>query len=70
MTYARLETMEVPVMALLGGADLLSPPALMRLLAAHIPQCQVVSVPEAGHAAFWEQPEEWNRLVLEFIGQH
>ena len=70
MTYARLETIKVPVMALLGGADLLSPPALMRLLAAHIPQCQVVSVPEAGHAAFWEQPEEWNRLVLDFIGQH
>jgi pimeloyl-ACP methyl ester carboxylesterase len=29
-----------------------------------------VTVPEAGHAAFWEQPELWNRLVLEFIAQH
>jgi len=68
MTYARLETMQVPVLILIGDADLLSPPALMRLLAAHIPQCQVVTVPEAGHAAFWEQPELWNRLVLEFLG--
>ena len=41
----------------------------MRMLAAHIPNCQFVTVPEAGHAAFWEQPETWNRLVLE-LGQH
>ena len=70
MTYARLETMRVPVLVLAGEADLLSPPALMRLLANHIPGCTFQSVPEAGHGAFWEQPEVWNRLVLEFIGQH
>jgi len=70
MTFARLETIRVPVLVLVGEADLLSPPALMRMLAAHIPQCQFVTVPEAGHAAFWEQPEIWNRLVLEFLGQH
>ena len=67
LTFALLETIRVPVLVLVGEADLLSPPALMRLLAAHIPQCQFATVPEAGHAAFWEQPEIWNRLVLEFI---
>ena len=70
MTFARLETIRVPVLVLVGDADLLSPPALMRMLATHIPNCQFVTVPEAGHAAFWEQPEIWNRLVLEFLGQH
>jgi pimeloyl-ACP methyl ester carboxylesterase len=70
MTYARLETMQVPVLAIAGDADLLSPPALMRLLVAHLPGSQFVTIPEAGHAAFWEQPELWNRLVLEFINQH
>jgi pimeloyl-ACP methyl ester carboxylesterase len=70
MTLARLETMQVPVLILAGEADLLSPPALMRLLAAPLPQCRFETIPEAGHAAFWEQPERWNRLVLEFIGQH
>ena len=48
----------------------MSPPALMRMLAAHIPTCQFATVPEAGHAAFWEQPEIWNRLVLAFLDQH
>jgi pimeloyl-ACP methyl ester carboxylesterase len=27
-------------------------------------------VPEAGHAAHWEQPEMWNRIVLEFMGRY
>lgn len=70
MTLARLETLQVPVLVLVGDADLVSPPALMRLLAAHLSRCQFANVPEAGHAAHWEQPEIWNRLVLEFIGQH
>ena len=70
MTLARLETLKVPVLMVSGGADLLSPPALMRLLAAPIPDCQMAMVPEAGHAAFWEQPETWNRLVLEFLQRH
>ena len=70
ITYARLQTMRVPTLVLSGEADLLSPPALMRMLAAHIPTSQFVSLPEAGHAGFWERPQVWNGLVLEFIGQH
>ena len=70
MTLARLETLRVPTLVLVGEADLVSPPALMRMLAAHIPDCQFATVSEAGHAAHWEQPEIWNRLALEFIGQH
>jgi pimeloyl-ACP methyl ester carboxylesterase len=70
ITLARLETLPMPVLVLVGEADLLSPPVLMRLLAAHLPHCEFATVPEAGHAAHWEQPEIWNRLVLEFLGQH
>ena len=70
LTYARLQTMQVPTLVLSGEADLLSPPALMRLLAAHIPTSRFVSLPDAGHAGFWERPEVWNGIVLEFIGQH
>ena len=70
MTLARLETLRVPTLVLVGEADLVSPPALMRMLAAHIPDCQFATVSEAGHAAHWEQPEIWNRLALAFIGQH
>jgi pimeloyl-ACP methyl ester carboxylesterase len=67
MTCARLTTMRVPTLIISGGADLLSPPALMRMLAAPIQGHQWACVPEAGHAAFWEDPEAWNRLVLDFL---
>lgn len=70
LTLSLLETLRVPTLVLVGEADLLTPPALMRLLAARIPNCQFATLPEAGHAAHWEQPEIWNRLVLGFIGQH
>ena len=70
ITYARLATMSVPTLVLSGESDLLSPPALMRMLAAHIPTGRLVSLSDAGHAGFWERPPVWNGLVLEFIGQH
>ena len=70
ITYARLQTMKVPVLILAGEADLLSPPALMRMLAANIPASRFASLQEAGHAGFWERPQVWNGLVLEFIGQY
>ena len=70
ITYARLQTMQVPTLVVSGEADLLSPPALMRMLAEHIPTSRFASLPEAGHAGFWERPEVWNGMVLEFIGQH
>ena len=70
ITYARLRSMAVPTLILSGEADLLSPPALMRMPAGNIPTSQFVSLPEAGHTGFWERPQVWNGLVLEFIGQH
>ena len=57
------------MLVLVGGADLLSPPALMRLLPEHIPNSKFALIPEAGQAAFWEQPEVWNPLVLEFLAR-
>ena len=70
ITYARLQGMQVPTLVLSGEADLLAPTALMRMLAAHIPTSRFSSLPDVGHAGFWERPQVWNGLVLEFIGQH
>ena len=70
ITYRRLRTMQVPALVLSGEADLLSPPALMRMLAQHIPTSRFTLLSDVGHAGFWERPHVWNGLVLEFIGQH
>ena len=70
ITYARLGTIKAPTLVLCGEADLLSPPALMRLLADHIPTSTYISLREVGHSGFWERTQAWNGAVLEFLEQH
>jgi pimeloyl-ACP methyl ester carboxylesterase len=64
-----LESLPVPTLLIAGGADLLAPPALMRLLAARLPVSTFEVIAEAGHSAHWERPAEWNRLVLDFLAR-
>jgi pimeloyl-ACP methyl ester carboxylesterase len=70
LTLSLLETLRVPTLVLAADADLLSPPALMRMMAERIPGCEVATVADAGHSAHWERPEQWNQIVLEFLGRH
>jgi len=67
ITYALLETVRVPSLLLTGDGDLYMPPSLLREVASRMRGSKVVVVPECGHSAFWEQPEIFNKAVLEFI---
>ena len=55
---------------LTGDADLYTPPAVLRLFRARLKHAEFLIVPEAGHSAYWEQPEIFNRAVLGFIRKH
>ena len=66
-TLALLETIRTPTLMLAGGADLYAAPPRMQAMADRIPNCEFALMPDAGHSAYWEQPETWNRLVLGFI---
>jgi len=70
ISFASLEGIKVPTLLLTGDADLYAPPAVLRLFAARIKNSESVIVPEAGHSAYWEQPEIFNRTVLEFVRKH
>ena len=70
ITEATLKRLSVPTLLITGEADLYSPPALIRMVAAQIPNSEVVIVREAGHSSYWEQPEEFNRAVLDFLARH
>jgi pimeloyl-ACP methyl ester carboxylesterase len=70
ITFALLETIAVPTLLLTGGADLYAPPPVTRLFAARIRNSTLTIVPEAGHSTYWEQPETFNRAVLDFIRVH
>jgi len=70
LTLALLEQIRVPTLILTGGADMTAPPPLMKLLAARIRNAEFVVVPNAGHSTYWEDPEAFNRAVLDFTRKH
>jgi pimeloyl-ACP methyl ester carboxylesterase len=70
VTFALLETISLPTLLLTGDADMYAPPPIMRMFAAHVKGSKAVVIPEAGHSGYWEQPEFFNRTVLEFISKH
>jgi len=70
LTFAQVAGINVPTLLITGGADLYAPPPILRLFAARIKGSQSVIAPEAGHSTYWEQPEIFNRAVLEFIRKH
>jgi pimeloyl-ACP methyl ester carboxylesterase len=65
--WASLATLKVPTLLVTGDADLWIPPTLLRQVGERIPNSRVVIVPDSGHGVQWEQPEIFNRTVLEFV---
>jgi pimeloyl-ACP methyl ester carboxylesterase len=70
ISFASLGKLAVPFLLMAGDADLWMPPPLMRLYARHIPDNELVVVPEAGHSIHWERPELFNATVIDFIRRH
>jgi pimeloyl-ACP methyl ester carboxylesterase len=69
-TLAKIATIQTPTLIIAADADLLAPPALMRLWATHLKNHEWVTIPEAGHAMAWEQPGTFNDKVLDFLRRH
>jgi pimeloyl-ACP methyl ester carboxylesterase len=70
VTPEELETIKTPTLLMTGAADMFTPPSIMRMIARHVPNNELIIVPESGHSPYWEQPEFFNRTVLEFIRAH
>ena len=70
ITFEKLETIRVPTLLMPGDQDLQAPPWVMRRQLARIPGAEFIVLPEASHSINWEQPEAFNRHVLEFIRRH
>jgi pimeloyl-ACP methyl ester carboxylesterase len=69
-TLAKIATIPTATLIIAADADLLAPPALMRMWAAHVKKHEWAIVQDAGHAMAWEQPGTFNDKVLEFIRRH
>ena len=67
-TYAKFAGVKMPPMLVMaGGSDLISPPGMMTVWAAHFKGAKYAVVADAGHSIPWENPQEFNRLVLGFL---
>ena len=69
-TFAKIATIPTPTLIIAADADLLAPPALMRIWAAHMRNHEWAMIHDAGHAMAWEQPGAFNDKVLEFLRRH
>ena len=70
ISWDKIRAGNIPTFFIAGGADLYQPPSMMRAAAGEIPHSQTLVVSEAGHAVQWEQPELFNRAVIEFFKKH
>lgn len=67
ITFEALGKISQPTLLLTGDADPYMPPPVLRMLASKIPGATTQVVPECGHSAYWEQPDIFNRAVLNFL---
>jgi pimeloyl-ACP methyl ester carboxylesterase len=70
MTFSLLETLKVDTLLIAGGADMYAPPPLLTLFTSRIKNSESLILPDVGHSGYWEQPEVFNRAVLDFIRKH
>lgn len=63
----RLAEIKKPTLVVVGDADAVTPPLLSEELVAGIPGARLVTIPNCGHISNMEQPQEFNRVVLDFL---
>ncbi|MFJ8010940.1 alpha/beta fold hydrolase [Streptomyces sp. NPDC096339] len=66
---ADLAGIAVPTLVVVTTADPLISPALQRELAAAIPAAEVAELP-TGHLPFAERPQEWLKLISDFLARN
>jgi pimeloyl-ACP methyl ester carboxylesterase len=62
-----VERIDAPAFVIHGDEDLIVPVENGRMLAARLPNARYVELPGRGHNVPLEDPETFNRLVLEFL---
>ncbi|MDO8614804.1 MAG: alpha/beta hydrolase [Dehalococcoidia bacterium] len=62
-----LAALRTPVLFIGGEHDEVMPVSLMEIARSLIPSARMTVVPGAGHSVYFEEPEIFNRVVLEFF---
>ena len=62
-----LQTINVTTLVIAGEEDTVTPLANAELMNQHIPKARLSVIPRAGHYAAFENPEEYARLLRQFL---
>lgn len=60
----------IPVLFIVGEQDQLIPPPIIEAMHKKMTGSQLVKVPGAGHSVYWEKPDDYNRIITEFLQKH
>ncbi len=66
----RLDQITCPVFVIIGDLDTSGTRASADLLSEKLPNAETVHFPSVAHMVSMEEPEEFNRLVLDFLSRH
>jgi pimeloyl-ACP methyl ester carboxylesterase len=64
---AILSALDLPVLVVQGGRDIVVAPAMAAHIAATVPGAQLLMLEEAGHAPFLELPQTFNGALARFL---
>lgn len=66
-TCSRLVNIASPTLAITGSEDVLIPPQNAAVMAARIPDAQLISIDDSGHLFLIEKPRQFNDAVIKFL---
>ena len=64
---APVENIRVPTLVITGNEDKVYPAPIAQDMARRIPGARLVELEACGHLSNLEQPERFNRLLMEFL---
>jgi 3-oxoadipate enol-lactonase len=67
LAIERLDSLQVPVLALVGDLDMPGVIEIVELIKSRVPGAQMIMIPGVAHLINMEKPEEFNRIVFQFL---
>ena len=68
-TAEQVRALHTPTLLIVGEHDVIAPPSIMKMFQSYIPHARLAEVAGAGHSVYFEKPQEFNRIVLEFFAE-
>ena len=64
----QLSKIDIPTLIITGEIDSTVSPVLQKVLTSSIPHAVQIIIPKAGHAVTIDQPDQFNKVLIDFLG--